>query len=217
MSIVSRYFGQQFSRGGPLAPLSKKRIYCPISHPAICRRGQGVFKLFGPSQNYKRFARLIATTPPAAKASIKGDKKHPGLHGAVYFYPEFDGTLVVAELYGLPYDKKQPRDGRGPNPGGFLGFHIHEGGACTGNDKDPFADAGMHLNPQDRPHPLHMGDMPPLLSNEGYAYLAFFTDRFTVPDIIGKTVIIHSHSDDFESQPSGDAGTKIACGIIRKN
>ncbi|MCI8553389.1 MAG: superoxide dismutase family protein [Clostridiales bacterium] len=154
--------------------------------------------------------------PPAARASIRGDGKHASLHGAVYFYPEYDGTLVVAELYGLPFDKQQPWKGKGAGPGEFFGFHIHEGGACSGNDQDPFADTGTHLNPQGRPHPLHMGDMPPLLSNEGYAFLAFFTDRFTVSDVVGRTVVVHDHADDFTSQPSGNSGTKIGCGVIKK-
>ena len=46
--------------------------------------------------------------------------------------------------------------------------------------------------------------------------MTVFTDRFTVDDAIGKTVVIHSEPDDFRTQPSGNAGTKIACGVITK-
>ena len=52
--------------------------------------------------------------------------------------------------------------------------------------------------------------------NGGYALQAFLTDRFTVRDIIGRTVIIHDGLDDFTSQPAGNAGARIACGVIRR-
>ena len=84
----------------------------------------------------------------------------------------------------------------------------------TGNEDDPFADAKTHYNPKSCPHPYHAGDLPPLFSANGYAYSAVLTDRFTVDEIIGKTVVIHSSPDDFTTQPSGNAGRKIACGVI---
>ena len=56
--------------------------------------------------------------------------------------------------------------------------------------------------------------MPPLFENNGYAYLSFFTNRFEVKDVIGKVVIIHDMPDDFNTNPSGNSGTKIACGKI---
>jgi len=55
-----------------------------------------------------------------------------------------------------------------------------------------------------------------LMCCRGNAYLAVKTDRFTVHDIIGKTVVIHSNPDDFHTQPAGNAGKKIACGVICK-
>ena len=72
-----------------------------------------------------------------------------------------------------------------------------------------------HYNPKDCPHPYHAGDMPPLFGNNGEAFMAFMTDRFTVEEIIGKTVIIHSNPDDFTTQPGGNSGEKIACGKIK--
>jgi Cu-Zn family superoxide dismutase len=63
---------------------------------------------------------------------------------------------------------------------------------------------------------MHAGDLPPLLACNGEAYLAVLTGRFRVKDVMGKTVVIHSRPDDFRSQPSGDAGEKIACGVIRE-
>jgi Cu-Zn family superoxide dismutase len=58
--------------------------------------------------------------------------------------------------------------------------------------------------------------MPPLFGNQGYAFLMFLTDRFTAREIIGKTVIIHDKPDDFTTQPAGNSGNKIACGVIQR-
>ena len=95
---------------------------------------------------------------------------------------------------------------------GFCGFHIHEGGDCGGVD---FGDTGGHYNPYWEKHPLHAGDLPPLLFTNGRAYFAVLTDRFRVADVIDRTVVIHSAPDDFRTQPAGNAGKKIACGVIR--
>ncbi|WP_283608778.1 superoxide dismutase family protein [Faecalispora anaeroviscerum] len=146
---------------------------------------------------------------PDAHAVIKGSAAYPELCGTVRLHQMADGVLVSALIHGLP-------QGKGSCPVNVFGFHIHEGKACTGNDKDPFADSGGHFNPGNCPHPAHAGDMPPLFGNQGTAYLSFFTDRFTVSQVIGRTVIIHSHPDDFTTQPSGDSGTKIACGLIER-
>ena len=65
-------------------------------------------------------------------------------------------------------------------------------------------------------HPSHAGDLVPLLGNQGYAYLVFYDKRFTIDDIIGRSVIIHRNPDDFATQPSGNSCEKIACGVIRR-
>ena len=141
---------------------------------------------------------------PAATARIRGRMTDGTISGRVDFYGVYGGTVVVAMVRGL-YGE----------PGkGFHGFHIHEGGGCTGNAKDPFADTGQHDNPGNEPHPKHAGDLPPLLANNGTAWMAVYTDRFYPEDVIGKTVVIHAKPDDFNTQPSGDSGEKIACGEI---
>ena len=82
------------------------------------------------------------------------------------------------------------------------------------NIPNTFPNARAHYNPHDCHHPYHAGDMPPLFGADGYAFLTFVTSRFTVNEIIGKTIIVHSEPDDFSTQPSGNAGEKIACGVI---
>lgn len=144
---------------------------------------------------------------PSATAAVMGSDSHPNIHGWVHFYQLNDGVLVVAEVKGLPY---QP----GSCQNGVFGFHIHEGASCTGNSNDPFANTGGHYNPNNCDHPMHAGDLPPLFGNHGYAFMSVFTDRFSVDDVIGRTVVIHASADDFTTQPSGNSGAKIACGQI---
>ncbi len=146
---------------------------------------------------------------PPVYADINGSGKYPEIKGKTEFYQTRSGVMVVAEITGLPLEKECS------NP--IFGFHIHEGESCSGNGEEPFFNTLGHYNPKSCPHPYHAGDMPTLFSNDGYAFLTFFTNRFTVKEIIGKTVVIHSSSDDFTTQPSGNAGTKIACGKIQRN
>lgn len=151
----------------------------------------------------------LCRSAPFAAAEIRGDRLHKDLIGTVSFYPVDDGTLVVCAVEGLPFKS-------GLCGGGVFGFHIHSGERCVGSEDDPFAAAGDHYNPNDCEHPFHAGDLPPLFSNHGFAWQAVFTDRFKVQDIIGKTVIVHSMPDDFRTQPAGDSGSKIACGVIAR-
>jgi Cu-Zn family superoxide dismutase len=59
------------------------------------------------------------------------------------------------------------------------------------------------------------GDLPSLFSNDGVAKMCFYTNKFKPADVVGKAVIIHENPDDYRSQPSGNAGRRLACGIIR--
>lgn len=141
-------------------------------------------------------------------AQIRGSSSFPDLRGTVKFYQMCGYVMVVAEMEGFPIEEKACDEP-------IFGFHIHEGMVCAGNSDDPFADAEGHYNPCDCLHPYHAGDMPPLFGAGGRAFLAFVTDRFRVNEVLGRAVIVHRMSDDFHTQPSGDAGAKIGCGIIR--
>lgn len=152
------------------------------------------------------YGRLMGDTPDA-RAVIWGSEEYPDIHGVVRFYQTWQGVFVAAEIYDLPLVPKHPK-------GTFFAFHIHEGSACTGDEQDPFAAVGAHYNPKETEHPYHAGDLPPLLSNGGYAVSAFLTNRFRLEEVLGRTVIIHGAADDFHTQPSGNAGAKLACGQI---
>lgn len=152
------------------------------------------------------FFKVLEGKAPAAIAQMKGNSAYPDLRGIVEFYQiPLRGVLVAAEITGLPTNI--PEEQRG-----FFAMHIHEVGDCT----LPFDKVGTHYNPTDQPHPYHAGDLMPLLNNRGYAWSAFYDERFTIEEIIGRAVIIHLHRDDFTSQPSGDAGEMIGCGEIKR-
>lgn len=139
---------------------------------------------------------------PEAIAYVRGGESYPRLGGTVKFFQRQDGLVVDAEIFGLPETES-----------GFFGFHIHEGHSCDGTG---FPLTGGHFNPGSTMHPKHAGDLPPLLSDHGKAYMRVWTGRTTAEELIGKTVVIHSGSDDFQTQPSGNAGAKIACGVISR-
>lgn len=146
--------------------------------------------------------------PAEAVAFLKGSEKYPSICGTVRFCGTRGGVTVKAEVSGLPE--------KAVCGSPIFAFHIHDGEYCAGDKIDPFADAEGHYNPENCPHPYHAGDMPPLFGVNGKAFSCFSTNRFTINEILGKTVIIHRMPDDFMTQPSGNAGEKIACGVIRQ-
>ena len=160
-----------------------------------------------PVRNRLAYFASILATPPRALAIVRGSYAYPGIYGEVRFYQTVYGTLVAAEFTGLPM-------GNSPCTNPVFGFHIHSGSQCTGNFADPFADTLTHYNPYNCNHPYHAGDMPPIFSASGNGFLSFLTSRVSVSEIIGRTVVLHSMPDDFTSQPAGNSGAKIACGVI---
>ena len=174
----------------------------------------------------------ILDEKPDAIAMMQGGNVYPDIRGEVWLYQLKSGVLVAAEVYGLPKQEGQC-DSR------IFGFHLHDGDSCMSSaliqprnsnmlnnemqmpnngmihTNDPFPLPGAHYNPGECEHPHHAGDLPPLFGCNGYAMSVFLTDRFLVADVIGKTMILHDRPDDFKSQPAGDAGEKIACGVIR--
>ncbi len=160
-----------------------------------------------PSYNI-RLIPILCSRPQAA-AEISGSDAYPGISGVVRLYQTGTGVVVYAAVRGLPCTSS-PRGGR------VFGFHIHEGGKCRGAADEPFSAAMSHYDPNGCPHPYHAGDLPPLFGNDGFALSLFLTNRFTVSEVIGKAIIIHGSPDDFTSQPAGNSGERIACGIIRQ-
>lgn len=128
-------------------------------------------------------------------------------HGTVRFERTPDGIQLTADVTGLA-------------PGQH-GFHIHELGDCTAPDA---TSAGGHFNPEDMPHggPLvaerHVGDMGNLgADSTGSAHYQRTDGLLTLNgphSIVGRAVIVHAEPDDMRSQPTGAAGSRVACGVI---
>lgn len=108
----------------------------------------------------------------------------------------------------------------GLQPGSIHAFHVHENGNCASAD---FMSAGGHFNPTHKPHgpqdkPHHAGDMPSLLADP----TGKIDTRFTLEGVtlggadgfVGRAVILHAVADDYDAQPTGNAGARIACGVI---
>ncbi len=152
------------------------------------------------------------TNPSIGIACLKGNALAAEITGTVVFRDVPQGVEVCANVSGLPpYRSGQENI----PPIGPHGFHIHEYGNCqVGDLTSPFMKSGGHWNPMNAPHGNHAGDFPALFSNHGKAQMCFFSDKFQVADIIGKAVVIHENPDDYRTQPAGNSGRRIACGII---
>lgn len=115
---------------------------------------------------------------------------------------------------------------RGLQNGQDHAIHIHEKGDCSAEDG---SSAGGHWNPTNERHGkwgdaegYHAGDIGNLEADEnGVAELEFSTDQWCIgcndmtKDIVGKAIIVHEDPDDFETQPTGNAGGRIGCGVIK--
>lgn len=148
----------------------------------------------------------------SAYAMLLAGPDYPAITGVVTFEDVTGGVRVCANIDGLPPYKPGTAD---KQPIGPFGFHIHEKGHCeVGDPKKPFEACGGHWNPTNQPHGNHAGDFPVLFSNNGHAGMCFFTNRFTIRDILGRSVMIHENPDDYRTQPAGNSGKRIACGTI---
>lgn len=161
-----------------------------------------MIKLF--NFNNKNFLNYLSSHTPNAIAYIKGSRNFPNIDGKVEFFQTNSGVFVLADIKNLPINL---------NNSNFYAMHIHNGESCEQDENGDFSKE-PHFNPNNTTHPNHAGDFPNLLSNNGTAYSIFLTDRFTVNEIIGKTVMIHANPDDYRTDPNGNSGTKIACGKI---
>ena len=112
---------------------------------------------------------------------------------------------------------------QGLRPDGEHGFHIHEAGDCSSGDG---MSAKGHFNPHGKPHgnpasaERHAGDLPSLKAGkDGRAKVDVTVDAISIGqgagNIVGRGLIIHADPDDYKTQPTGNAGARLACGVIK--
>ncbi len=145
---------------------------------------------------------------PVASAKLDPTKGNSAT-GTVTFTQIGDKVRVDASLSGL-------------KPNAEHGFHIHDKGDCSSGDG---MSTGGHFNPLGKPHghhdgmERHAGDLPALKADAaGYAKLSATLDVITVApgptSVIGRGMIVHRDPDDYKTQPTGNAGPRIACAVI---
>ena len=149
----------------------------------------------------------VGDSSPRAEARLAPTAGN-NVSGTVSFAQVGDKVRIIAEITGL-------------TPGAH-GFHVHDKGDCSAPDA---TSAGGHFNPAAKPHghpdhaEHHAGDLPQLLADAaGVARLTAYSNAISISGgaggIIGRSVVVHAAADDFKSQPAGNSGARVACGVI---
>lgn len=148
---------------------------------------------------------------PSARAALEPTRGN-AVAGTVRFVQAGDTVQVSGQISGL-------------KPGAEHGFHIHEKGDCSSGDG---MSTGGHFNPGGHAHGRHgegmhhTGDLPSLKADaKGVARFAFTSRSIRVDNgdtnVVGRGLIVHRDPDDFATQPTGNAGPRLACAVIRKD
>lgn len=169
-------------------------VFCPL--------------IFASCSSYEKTDQKIQKQVLTTAISDVHSTEYQNLSGTVLFENVPEGIKVKADLAGLPKNKT-------------LGFHIHQVGACEGPD---YKTAGDHFNPTQSVHggpgyrKRHFGDLGNLVTDAaGSVKYEIIIPKNADSDfdlLINKSILIHASKDDFKTQPSGNSGARIACGII---
>jgi len=152
-----------------------------------------------------------APAEPAAEAAAQiAPTQGNSVNGSLALSSSPQGVQITGTIQGL-------------KPDADFGFHVHEKGDCTAPDA---SSAGGHFNPTQAQHgnptsgPHHAGDMLNIRSNaEGVAQVDATASGTTLhgdpgTDVVGKAIVVHESPDDYTTQPSGNSGKRVACGVI---
>jgi Cu-Zn family superoxide dismutase len=126
-----------------------------------------------------------------------------GLIGSASFSESSQGVVISVSA-------------RGVSPG-VHGVHIHEKGVCRGD----FSSAGAHYNPENREHGMrnpkghHAGDMPNIRADDNGVVKSFVAVPLKISELVGHSIVIHEGADDQLTDPAGNSGDRIACGVIQ--
>jgi superoxide dismutase, Cu-Zn family len=179
-------------------------LLIPIAVLAACSRAETpTVPTVGPAST--------AATPGATAKAVLFGASGTSVSGELTLTADTSGVTVAGELNGL-------------EPSTTHGFHVHETGDCS----DPDAkSAGAHFNPDNSMHgaptsmPRHLGDLPNLEADaQGRTKVSATIGGATLRDggphdLMSKALIVHAMRDDYATQPAGDSGDRIACGVVR--
>lgn len=173
---------------------------------AMVVAGMAVFGAFGSAQGQQAGSGVTDSPPAYVATMIDGTGKPLGPVG-VWQTPQ--GVVVTVRVEFLPR--------------GLHGIHIHTVGKCDGPG---FTTAGGHWNPAGKQHGSmnpagpHHGDLPNLsIADNGFGFVDFTIAGATLDSLIdsdGAAVVIHADPDDMKTDPSGNSGARIACGVLQK-
>jgi superoxide dismutase, Cu-Zn family len=143
--------------------------------------------------------------------TLQGAPDDSDFAGTLTITPEGSGVRVIADVAGVDKDGKH-------------GIHVHENGMCEHHpaaaDAKPFATAGGHYNPTNTEHacpptdPRHAGDLGNIEVSGGKGHLELSVANLSADQLNGKAIILHAGEDDCKTQPTGNSGDRLACGVV---
>jgi Cu-Zn family superoxide dismutase len=154
-------------------------------------------------------------TAASTTVSLQGAPDDSDFAGTLTITPDGStGVRIVADVAGVDKD-------------GMHGIHVHENGMCehhpaTSADTGakPFSTAGGHFNPAGAEHacpptdPRHAGDLGNISISGGKGHLELSVANLSMDQLNGKAIILHAGQDDCKTQPTGNSGDRIACGVV---
>jgi Cu-Zn family superoxide dismutase len=169
--------------------------------------------MIGPIQMFLMAAQAASASPPAMKPPTPIEIRRP------------DGSIAARAIVWQQHASVEVRVQAAGLPAGHYGVHLHAVGRCEG---PAFASAGPHWNPTARQHGSlnpaghHLGDLPNLdVDAQGAGRLEFtiigasLSGADGILDVDGAALVIHAAADDYRTDPSGNSGARIACGVLK--